>query len=180
MSEASRRRTAKRKADAEALKQGKRKTRDDRRLLLQAHGRSAEFAEGVRLHLDPADAVSEILDNIMSQYRYATEQVFTLHEDEYWRKTIAGLVPHEWVREQERLAMQAVHVAGKAAGMGLAERQVRLQEAQAAIFSTVVEAALTASGLDMETRRSIHQKIAEGLEDIEGTAKDLPTGLLAA
>jgi phosphosulfolactate synthase (CoM biosynthesis protein A) len=168
--------TARRKAAQKELVQHLR----NKRLLLEATEEAGAFASKMRTHSDPAEAVSEILDNIMTMYRQASMRVMTLGMDEYFRDTIGGQVPNEWIREQERLGMQAVHVAGKAAGMGLAERQVRIQEAQAAIFGTVVEAALVAAGLSMDDRRAVHQSIAEGLEDIEATAEDLPVGRLAA
>lgn len=141
--------------------------------MLEVRQDAAEFAKGLRRNMDPAEAVQAVLDNIASMYEYATQQVYQLSEDEYWRTTLAGKTAHEWIKEQERLGLQMVHVAGKAAAMGLAERSIRLQEAQAAIFATVVEAVLVDAGLDGDTRRAVHQGIALRLDDIVGTATEL-------
>mgnify|MGYP006150958511 CR=1 FL=1 len=162
-------RKAKREKDQATL--GQRMT--NRRLMLEVRKEASEFAEGLARNVDPASAVQFVLDNIASAYEYATQQMWTIPEEEYWRDTIAGKIPHEWVREQERLGLQLVHVAGKAAAMGLAERQVRMQEAQAAIFATVVEAVLVEVGLDGDKRRLVHQGIAMRLDDIVGTATEL-------
>lgn len=164
-------RTAKAKALGEAMKE----TQKRRRLLLEVRQEAAEFAKGLRRNIDPADGVQTILDNMMTQYEYATQQVMTLDEDEYWEMTITGKKLNHWIVEQERLGLQIVHVAGKAASMGLAERQVRLQEQQAAIFATIVEAALVHAGLNADQRRSIHEGISSRLEDIEGTASEVAT-----
>lgn len=144
-----------------------------RRLLAEVRSEVAEFAKGLDRSVDPADAVQRILDNMMSAYEFALEKMFTLPEDEYFHDTITGKVLNPWVREQERLALQITHVAGKAAAMGLAERQVRLQEQQAAIFATVVEAAMQRAGLNTDQRRMVHEGIAVRLEDIQGTAQEL-------
>lgn len=155
----------KRLADAEHQKQAKK--RRNRRLLMEAQTEAAEFAPAPKKNVDPAQAVQEILDNIIAMYRYSTAQVATLDERDYWRDTIAGRVQNEWIREQERLGMQAVHVASKAAAMGLAERAVAIQEAQAAMFAMVVEQVLTEFKMSSDQRRKIHTRIAERLEDIE-------------
>lgn len=169
--------TAKAKAEQKTL--GQRMQR--RRLLAEVREEAAEFAQGIRSNMDPAEAVQEVLDHIMAAYRYATEKMFTLTEDEYWVETLGGKRQNEWITEQERLALQVVHIAGKASSMGLAERQVRLQEAQAAIFAQLVEAALQAAGIDSDKRRAVHERIAAGMEDIDGTARDAePVKVLAA
>lgn len=146
-----------------------------RRLLLEAAQEAGQFAEGVRLNVDPADAIQQILDNMMMAYNYSLEKMFTLTEDEYFEDTITGKRINPWIAEQERLALQVTHIAGKAAAMGLAERVVRLQEQQAAIFATIVEAALNAAGIDAEDRRKVHEGIAIRMEDIEGTAHEVKT-----
>lgn len=160
----------KRKRDAETIA-----TRlKHRRIMLEVREEAREFSTGLRRGMDPAEAVQQVLDNIADLYDYATQQVFQLEEGEYWRETLAGKMPNEWIKEMERLGLQMVHVAGKAASMGLAERQIRLQEQQAAIFATVVEAALNEVGLGAEQRRLVHTRIAEKLDDIVGTANELP------
>lgn len=137
-----------------------------RRLLAEVRGEAAEFAKGLDRGIDPAEAIQRILDNMMTAYEYALSQMFTLPEDEYFTDTMTGKVLNPWVREQERLALQITHIAGKAASLGLAERQVRLQEQQAAIFATVVDAALKAAGIGTDERRQVHEGIAKGLDDI--------------
>lgn len=151
-----------------------------RRLLMEVRKEAAEFAQGIRRYQDPADAVQQVLDQIMDRYEYASQQVYQLDESEYYVKTITGQALNEWIREEERLALQIVHIAGKAASMGLAERQVRLQEQQAAIFATVVDAALVAAGLEGDVRRSIHEGIAVRMDDIVGHAEQVAPKELAA
>lgn len=145
-----------------------------RRMLVEVRQEAAEFTKGLYRGQDPAEAVQMVLDNMTTAYEYATQQVMELPVDEYFVDTVTGKRLHHWIVEQERLGLQIVHTAAKAAAMGLAERQVRLQEQQAAIFATVVEAALTAAGLNADQRRSIHEGIATRLEDIQGTAEELP------
>jgi hypothetical protein len=150
-----------------------------RRALHEIRAEAAEFAEGIAINADPAQAIQQILDTMVQRWQYAQQQVWTLTEDEYFTDTIAGKRPHHWIVEEERLALQIVHTAAKAASIGLAERQIQLQEQQAAIFATVVEAALKAAGVDSEKRREIHQGISTSLDDIVGTARDLPRATAA-
>lgn len=150
-----------------------------RQALHEVRQEAAEFCEGLKLSTDPAEAIQQILDTMVARWQYASQQVWSLREDEYFVDTIAGKRLNEWIAEEERLALQIVHTAAKAANMGLAERQVRLQEQQAAIFATVVEAALKNAGIDSETRRSIHQGISTKLDDIVGTARELPAAIPA-
>lgn len=171
---------AKNKASAKAYaeKQAEKKATlavafERRRILAEVRREAAEFTSGLRRGQDPADAVQMVLDNMTSCYEYATQQMMQLEEEEYFVETLGGKRLHPWIVEQERLALQIVHVAGKAAGMGIAERQINLQEQQAALFATVVEAALVQAGLGSEQRRIVHQEIATRLEDIEGTAVEL-------
>lgn len=166
--------TRRRKADAAASG----KQRRNRRLLAEVHEEARQSVRGMHPSVDPADAITEILSNYMAMYRYATMKTITLTEEEYWRDTLGGPIPNEWIREQERLGMQVVHIAGKAAAMGVAERQVRIQEAQAVIFATVVDAALKELGLQDDQRRRVHELVATKLEDIEGTASALPSALV--
>lgn len=140
-----------------------------RRMLAEVRQEAAEFAKGLDRGIDPAEAVQRILDNMMSTYEYALEKMFTLPEEDYFTDTMTGKVINPWIREQERLALQITHIAGKAASMGLAERQVRLQEQQAAIFATVVEAALQRAGIGTDARRMVHESIASRLDDITVT-----------
>lgn len=161
---------------AERRKEGQRRIGDRvkrKKLLLEVREEAAEFAKGIRRDADPAEAVQTVVDRIYDLYDYATQKVMELDEDDYWQESMAGSVAHPWIREQERLGLQLVHVAGKAAGMGLAERQVRMQEAQAAIFASVVNAALEAAGLPPDVRTAVHTQIALRLEDIDSTAREL-------
>lgn len=164
--------TAKRKQEQKTL--GDRMAR--RRLLVEVREEAKEFAQGLRTDVDPADAVQFVLDQMTAAYFYATEKAMGLSEDEYWMDTLGGKVLHPWLREQERLGLQIVHVAGKAASMGLAERQVFLQEQQAAMFANVVDAVLRKLDIPYDTRQQIHGGIAEQLDaaanTIDGTARE--------
>lgn len=167
-------RAATRKAKDEQKTLGQQMQR--RRMLLQVKEEAREFAEGISNRTDPAEAVQAVLDHIYAAYQYATQQMFSLTEDEYWRETLGGRVPHEWIREQERLALQVVHIAGKASGMGLAERMVRIQEAQAGMFALVVDQVLKELGMGANDRHKAHELIAAKLEQqaaIEGTATEV-------
>jgi hypothetical protein len=166
--------TTKAKREQAELKEKTDRFKRNRRLLGQVHADALKFTQGLRRNMDPTEAIQLVLDNLAAMYSHATMQVLTLSEDEYWRETMSGPIPHEWIREQERLGMQIVHTAGKASQMGLAERMVRIEEQQAAIFQVVIEQALIKIGIEADDRRRVHTMIAEGLEDIEGTAEQIP------
>lgn len=151
-----------------------------RRMLLEVREEAAEFTQGLRRDMDPADAVQLVLDNMMTAYEFATQNMMELPEDEYFVETLGGKRLNPWIVEQERLGLQIVHTAGKASSMGLAERKIVLQEQQAAIFALVVDAVLVAADIDPDKRRVIHQGIAARLEDIEGTAEEITPKVLAA
>lgn len=162
--------TAKRKAAAELSA-----TRfQHRRTLAEVREQAAEFAGVMKKGVDPAEAVQDILDEAHGAWQYANEQVLRLPEDEYWVESLGTKVPNPWIREQDRLMHMVLQIASKAASMGLAERMVRLEEIQAEIFSAVVEAALIQYGLNFDQRRSIHESIAQGLDDIEANGAELP------
>lgn len=143
-----------------------------RRMLLEVREEAAEFTQGLKRDVDPAEAVQLILDNMTTAYEYCVQQMMALDEEDYWQPALGGPVLHPWIREQERLGLQIIHAASKAVSMGLAERQVKLQEQQAAIFATVVEAVMVELGLSSEVRHQAHALIATRLEDIEGTATE--------
>jgi hypothetical protein len=145
-----------------------------RRALAQARVTAREFAGSIRTDVDPADAIQDLLDEVHGAWQYATQRTLELDESEYFVESLGMKVPNQWIREQERLAGILLQVAAKAASVGLAERMVRLEEVQAEIFGRAVEAALQAAGLNFDQRQVIHQKIAEGLDDVEGIAQDLP------
>lgn len=144
-----------------------------RRLLVEVRLEAAEFTTGLRRGQDPAEAIQLILDNMMTAYEYATQQMMELEEDDYFVESLGGKRLHHWIVEQERLGLQLAHIAGKAAGLGLAERTVRVHETQAALFAQVVEKALVAAGMPLDQRRQLHASIAEGMMTIDGTAKEI-------
>lgn len=144
-----------------------------RRLLVQVRQEAAEFATGLKRGQDPADAIQQVLDNMMSAYEYATQQMMELPVNEYFVPTLGGMRLHHWIVEQERLGLQLTHIASKAAALGLAERTVRVHEAQAALFAQVVEKVLTAAGMPLEERRVLHAAIAEEMMTIEGSAREI-------
>lgn len=160
-------------AKRKAALQAQTKKVERKRLL---HEAMAEVGDLVAVHsrgVDPAIAVQDILDSLMSLFKVATAKVAFTPEDEYFIETIAGPVPNKWLREQERLMMQIVHVSSKAASMGLAERAVRVQEAQAAMFAMVLEKVLLNKGLDFDARREIMAGVAEEFDSIEARGVDL-------
>jgi hypothetical protein len=144
-----------------------------RRALAQVRKDAKEFAESMRTGVDPAEAVQDVLDEVHGAWQYATQQVMHLDESDYWVDSLGMKVPNHWIREQERLANMIVTIAGRAAGMGLAERMVRLEEMQAEIFGRAVEAALVAAGLNFDQRQAIHGTIAENLDDVEALGTDV-------
>lgn len=155
--------------------------RRNRRLLAQVHEEARELAlSGKRADIDPADAVQEVLNAMMAMYRHATLQVAALEEGEYWRETVAGPIPHEWIREQERLGLQVVHTAGKAAGMGIAERRVRLEEARAILFAGIVDSVLRRFEVPADQRALMHEAIAAGLDDIVASGAEVDPKVLEA
>lgn len=156
-------RTARRKAEGKAVAQTKR----NRRLLAQVHHEAREVAlAGKRIPSDPADAVQEVLDAMLAMWRHAWLEVQTLEETDYWRETIAGKIPHEWIREHERLGLQIVHVASKATAMGVAERRVRLDEAKAILFAGIVDTVMKEFNVPQDQRIQMHERIAAGLDDL--------------
>jgi hypothetical protein len=165
----SRQTTERRKAEGRTIGEAMKR----RRMMLEVRREAAEFCKGLSRNADPATVVQVVLDNIYTAYEYATQQVMELTEDEYWFEALGGKIPNHWIREQERLGMQLVHVAAKASAMGLAEREIHLQEAQAALFASVLDAALKEAGLTIDQRHGIHVGVSRRLDDIEGTAKEI-------
>lgn len=166
-------RDAKNKASAAEHKVTVKQAFERRRLLVQVRQEAAEFTQGLKRGQDPAEAIQLVLDNMVTAYEYATQQMMELPVDEYFVPTLGGMRLHHWIVEQERLGLQLTHIASKAASLGLAERTVRVHETQAALFAQVVEKVLTARGMPLEERRTLHAAIAEEMMTIDSTAREV-------
>jgi hypothetical protein len=142
--------TEARKAEARRIREEMRvsdkQRKKARRMLAEWRKEATEFGASLSRNIDPTKAVQQLLDGAHASWLYAQMQMLQLTEDEYFEEQMGMTVPNKWIREEDRLAGKVLVIAAKASNMGLAERQVRLEEQQAALFGKVVEAAIRMAG----------------------------------
>jgi hypothetical protein len=132
-------------------------------------GAKAELnAMAERLPVTPSEAVVGTLELVAGQLAYATLKVGELEEERMFVSTIAGMVPHHWIRMQGELQERIVKFAGAAASMGVAERKVDLLQAQTEMMGRLLEAVMDEVGLTSAQRKKVGPAIRTHLTVLQG------------
>jgi hypothetical protein len=127
--------------------------------------------------VSPEQALQETLDRAYSWMIYWATVADKLSIEDRWRSTINGKIPHEAIRAEAEYRQEVAYLAARALDLGIAERQVALNERTAAALVGVLDQAMDAAGLNKDQRRALGAGLREA---IEGTATERPELTAAA
>lgn len=143
--------------------------RDRRGLMTAARGL------GVPQPTSPTKAIMGILELASGELVYVTEKVAALTEEEVWTGETKERL-NKWLRWQEKLMDRVARYAATAAGMGVAERDIALREAQTKIIGRLLEAIIGDLDLTPKQRKAVGPAIRNHLALIQGEATEKAGG----
>lgn len=118
--------------------------------------RIAEEMDAGRVTVNTAPQVlQECLDRSVEHLRVARMKVDEIPEDEFWKSTIAGEVPHHWYQLELNALDRCERIAGLIEKLDLEARIVRLEEAKAALVVASVRRAAEKAGLSQAMIRRL-------------------------
>jgi hypothetical protein len=123
------------------------------------------------LNVHPIDALQEVLDSTLADFRYAQDQVDRLEADGVFRETAQGTLPHEWIRLRDQYRDDLERMLNNFVRLGIAERNVRIQEAQATLIVMSLEVVAQQVGITKEQVRAMGAALREKLE--QAAAREL-------
>jgi predicted nucleotidyltransferase len=140
----------------------KRRRKEDTKRRGAAVAEVADKRAGLRLRAEPEHVLQEALDVLVGDFRYCQSKVEALDEKEFWRKTLeSGKIPNEWIRLRDQYRSEIEHVSLKIMSAGVAERAVRVQEAQLALVAARVAKAAEMAGLPVAQRRALGRALRD-------------------
>lgn len=107
------------------------------------------------LDSDPVEALQELLDVAVAEFRLAQQRCLELEEDYIWRDTIAGKQANEWIRLRDEYFERLQRLTERMVALGIADRQVKVQEAQTLLVAQEVIAAAEEAGLSRTEVRAL-------------------------
>lgn len=124
------------------------------------------------LPVTPSRAVLGTLHLAAGQLAYATLKVGELDEEDMFVDTIAGKMPHHWIRLQGELEERVVRFSAAAAHMGVAERQTDLMAAHTEMMGELLRTVITDVGLTAAQRKKLGPALRKALPLIESKARE--------
>jgi hypothetical protein len=120
---------------------------------------------------DPIEALQMCLDRAVEHWRVAMAAVDKIEEGNLFEDTINGKMPHHWFRLENQLRQEVTRLSAAMINLGIAERQVRVQEAQAMLLAKMVRDAAVEAGLPQEQVRALGRALRE-----QAARRALPAG----
>lgn len=113
--------------------------------------------------------LQEVLDRTVGHYRYAASEVDKLTLQEFWVHGVDDVgntivEPNKWYKLESELRAEIVRLASRMEDLGLAERQVQLEEARAALVVAAIRDAAREAGLNQAQMRKLGQGLRSRLE----------------
>jgi len=131
-----------------------------RRLRGEAVAEVAGQRQAPTVRASHLEVLQETLDQMVADYRYCQKKVNDLPEADIWRETmLGGKIPNEWIRLRDEYGSNLQHVAIKLTQAGIADRAVRVQEAQAALLAQRVRDAAERAGLSQTQIRALGREL---------------------
>jgi len=174
---------AERKAILKSRGASRERTATKRRILRQAKAEAQETAAsavlrasdgtGGELAVAPATSTTAILAWAMRRVHgtmlMAAHQADAVPMDKFWVRyyDAQGNIrtePNKWFQLEQAMRNEAVRLAAKMVELGLAERQVALEEAKAVMVAQAVRTAAEAAGLNDEQVHRLGEELRKGLE----------------
>lgn len=147
---------------------------------------AAEQGHTIPLGVSTADALQECLDRAVALYRFAASQVDAIHRpDSSDTEALSNLpiaedplfvvipnpqgpdviVPHRYLQMEREARQEVEKLAAMMTQLGIAERVVRVREAEAALLVGAIREAAIDAGLDNDTVRRLGEALRQRVED---------------
>jgi hypothetical protein len=129
-------------------------------------------AAGVVEQADPLETLQHVLDRCFKMLVFTETEVESLTDQEFWRDTMSGKLPNEWIRLEQDLRNEVSATAGKMVALGIAERRMRASEVIAAAIAPALDGILRELKLSKAQRKLAPQVVERHLKLIEGNAEE--------
>jgi hypothetical protein len=117
--------------------------------------------------------MEELRQRIYALWRYAAKQADALHPDDFWVQKIDAqgnilVEPHKWIQYESMCRAELEEMGLKLIGLGLEERRVRIEEAEAMVVISFLDQILDRLNLTEAQRNALPEAIDEALPILEG------------
>lgn len=114
--------------------------------------------------------LQECLERAVGGMRYAASEVDKLSPEEFWVERIDAqgnrlVEPNKWYQLEQDARAEVERLAGMMAQLGIAERQVRVEEAKAALIVAAIRDAAREAGLSGAQMRALGSGLRKRLEE---------------
>jgi hypothetical protein len=129
--------------------------------------------------LPPSKSMEEMLDEVRRRayalWRYAAYEVDQLHPDDFWVQKFDAqgnilVEPHKWIQYEEACRAELEELGLKLIGLGLEERRVRIEEAEAQVVTQFLDMVLDRLNLTEKQQQALPEAIDTALPILEGHA----------
>jgi hypothetical protein len=136
---------------------------------------AADQGHPVELGITTSDALQGCLDRAVQHFRYCASRADELDEDELFVSEVGPggsllTVPNKWLRLETEMRKEVEHLASMMTSLGIAERRVRVEEAQAILVAQKVQEAALEAGIPHEQVRamgaSLREKLSKSYTDV--------------
>ena len=136
-----------------------------RELLEHASGAGINISLGI----STADALQECLDRAVALFRFAASKVDELPEDDIFEIQVGpngatSIVPNRWRIFEDAARAEIERLAATMTGLGIAERKVRIEEAQAALLVASIRDAAVEAGISHDQVRLLGEALRRRVE----------------
>lgn len=127
----------------------------------------------------PGKSMESMLEDLRNRayalWRYAAAEVDALPEDEFWVRKVDAqfnvvVEPNKWVQYEAACRAELEDLGVKLIGLGLEERRVRIEEAEAEVVTKFLDAVLDGLNLTEAQQQALPVAIDRALPVIEGRA----------
>lgn len=144
----------------------------NRKLLHAARTEAARQSAGVRLDIDPIDALQECLDGAVAMLRWAGQKADKVPADKVMLTGPFGGYPNEFVRLEQDMRKEVAGLAARMVDLEIADRSVAIQEAKAILLVQAIQAAARKAGISRDKVKLLGPALREELAVIEGNARE--------
>ena len=139
-------------------------------------GQATRMGLATPVSVSPTQAITGVLHLAAGELAYVSAKVAELGEDEVWHRNKDGEETtklNKYVEWRLRLMDKVARYAATAVGMGVAERQVRVAEAQTAMMGQLLEAVVGDVGLTKAQRKKLGPAIRKHMATLEAEAREV-------
>jgi hypothetical protein len=145
-------------------------TNANKRLMAEARRMTANRRSAPRLDADSLEVLQEGLDGMLADLRFAQKMVDGLGEHELMRETaLSGSIPNEWIRLRDQYRDGLNVLCLQIARTGIADRAVKVQEAQLTLLFQNIRAAFERAGVDADTIRVVGAELTKIAQEARGS-----------